>query len=81
LGPGLQMLHPTGSSRLRGRNQCSRAGDLGFLLNKSQQILLSPLGSVLVYKFVTGLHPLAIDHLGHYRRKSAERENIAVTIA
>jgi hypothetical protein len=69
------MLHPTGSSRLRGINQRTGARDLGFLLNKSQQILLSPPGSAMVYKFVTGLHPLAINHLGHYRRKSEAREN------
>ena len=29
----------------------------------------------MVYKFVTGLHPLAINHLGHYRRKSETGEN------
>ena len=30
----------------------------------------------MVYKFVTGLHPLAINHLGHYRRKSKAEENL-----
>ena len=29
----------------------------------------------MVYKFVTGLHPLAINHPGHYRRKSEAGEN------